>query len=1065
MIKKLFFIFIVLISSTINARYFENRKILESFVKEHEIQPKVLIHDVALINTIIPSTNNVLYVNKNVSGGDKSGNSWANAIPELADALIWAHNNQDTAWSSNPLQIWVAGGTYTPLYSPEDGSNFGTNQTRGNAFLMVGNVNLYGNFKGTEKSLSERDLSLTENETILSGDLNNDDDNGGDNSENTYHVVIACGNKNNAILDGFTITKGNANGGSEEYLVSGNAIRYNQGGGMFFLDTSSTIKNVSITKNTASFGGGIYNYEVPLKLNNATISNNTASSYGGGVYDRYSSAVLSNVLITENTAISGGGLYGFGTRLKLINSCISNNRASMYGGGCYYTSTSKTTMVNTTLIKNISQSNSTGHAIYNHLYSRVTIGNSIIFGIIRNTSSATYTSNHSIIEGSSNTLNGNIDASGLSAFDIFTDPTNNDYSLLSSSPAVNAGNNSIYTGIGGNLNDDTDLTGNTRYLEGVIDIGPNEYQVIHSDSSNILYVNKNVSTGNGSGNSWKNAIPELADALLWAHNNQNTEWASTPLQIWVASGIYNPLYSPEDGADFGTNQTRDNAFLLVKNVQIYGSFSGAETNVTDRSLTSETYTSILSGDINKQNDISDNTYHVLLATENVGVALIDGFTISKGNANDSGSITVNSQTINRNYGGGIFLYNHASPTFNNIIINTNSASVAGGGMYCSLSSAPTITDAIFKENTSADNGGAMYLNSSSLFLNKVSFYENVAGNLGGAIYNYNYADSSLFNVTITNNRAENNGGGIYNFSSFPSISNTFISNNNAKNGGGMANFNSSPKMFNATLANNTAVTSGGGIFNDNNSAPTLINVLIHSNSAMNGGGVYNNNSSSNFTNVTLALNNADSGSGFYNVASTFKITNSVLWDTFYNYSGSYTTNSHSFIMNSNNTSNGNINALGFSETDVFTDPYKDDFSLKSGSPALNVGSNDAYTNAGGDLSNDNDLGGNTRFYGGIIDLGCYESEEITLGNHHHILDEMFSISPNPTTGSFTVKPSFNSMIEKLELYNVSGRIIKTVIPNSGLENVNVDISNLSSAIYWIKIYSNAGISVSQIIKH
>lgn len=38
-------------------------------------------------------------------------------------------------------------------------------------------------------------------------------------------------------------------------------------------------------------------------------------------------------------------------------------------------------------------------------------------------------------------------------------------------------------------------------------------------TENILYVNK-TATGNGSGDSWTNALPELAGALKWAKQNK-----------------------------------------------------------------------------------------------------------------------------------------------------------------------------------------------------------------------------------------------------------------------------------------------------------------------------------------------------------------------------------------------------------------------------------------------------------------------------------------------------------------------------------------------------------------
>ena len=67
---------------------------------------------------INPGDNNIIYVKYDVIGGTGDGTSWANAIKELADALKYAKQTE-TQWSaSNPLQIWVAEGTYKPMYSP-----------------------------------------------------------------------------------------------------------------------------------------------------------------------------------------------------------------------------------------------------------------------------------------------------------------------------------------------------------------------------------------------------------------------------------------------------------------------------------------------------------------------------------------------------------------------------------------------------------------------------------------------------------------------------------------------------------------------------------------------------------------------------------------------------------------------------------------------------------------------------------------------------------------------------------------------------------------------------------
>lgn len=176
----------------------------------------------------INPTNNILYVKKGASGsGD--GSSWANAVPELADALKWANENK-AQFVANPLKIYIAKGTYKPMYSPEDGK-FGTSDGRKNTFLMVDNVELYGGFDPdngiktlTDKRIIPDGKNEAPNGTILSGDLNVDDRIGialkdlatdATRQDNTYHVIVAANSTAVAtMLDGLTITGGNANGGS-----------------------------------------------------------------------------------------------------------------------------------------------------------------------------------------------------------------------------------------------------------------------------------------------------------------------------------------------------------------------------------------------------------------------------------------------------------------------------------------------------------------------------------------------------------------------------------------------------------------------------------------------------------------------------------------------------------------------------------------------------------------------------------------------------------------------------------------------------------------------------------
>src|SRR5690606_6734849 len=97
---------------------------------------------------------------------------------------------------------------------------------------------------------------------------------------------------------------------------------------------------------------------------------------------------------------------------------------------------------------------------------------------------------------------------------------------------------------------------------------------------NFRFVNQNVTaTGTGSGENWTNAMPQLADALKWARQQWEAgeaDWdESEPLKILVAKGVYSPLYHADDEL-YGMDGGRDNAFVLVPYVQLYGGFAGNE---------------------------------------------------------------------------------------------------------------------------------------------------------------------------------------------------------------------------------------------------------------------------------------------------------------------------------------------------------------------------------------------------------------------------------------------------------------------------------------------------------
>ncbi len=420
---------------------------------------------------ITPDAAGIVYVNKHVVGGNRNGHNWLNAAPELADALVAAKTNP------NITQIWVAQGTYKPLYSPAT-STFGTNQNRSNAFLLVNNVKVYGGFQNAnETNINQRDtVNLN---TILSGLRA---------SEKCFHVVISAGPVGEACIDGFIIEDGHAyyaNEGSSS--VDGYWVTVAHGGGIHIIESNPTIKNCEIIDNRGSSGGGIYCFESPtLSIVNCRISNNLASN-GGGIYNNRSSPLIENCIISNNSTFSGGeggGIFTTGNMAYLTiyineikNSVITGNTAPT-GAGVFLKSRMDVRLTNCTIADN-----SGNGAVYseNNTYCTVGLHNTILWdntiGLVPGSGTNSYTSFNSLIQDRNDFPdNGNLNGLDIANDPLFTDVSGEDFTLMPCSPAVNAGSNSEYTLMGGDLTLDKDLSNNPRLFEGTIDMGAYELQ-------------------------------------------------------------------------------------------------------------------------------------------------------------------------------------------------------------------------------------------------------------------------------------------------------------------------------------------------------------------------------------------------------------------------------------------------------------------------------------------------------------------------------------------------------------------------------------------------------------
>lgn len=409
----------------------------------------------------------VWYVDSDVTTSG-TGTSWDEALETIEEAV------------SNAIagdEIWVKAGTYTPtggaVIAP--------------LHITVANVGLYGGFAGGESLREQRDWLA--NETII---------NGGDTFTRTIHVSDAGGG---ATIDGFTITHGGTTAALEFFSVSGvNTVANCK----FTANSKNSVKNtgsdlqvlrssfVSNTYNALNTGGP----GAVLTVRDSLFKDNTATALSA----LNSTSVDRCRFIGNSTTGPGAGIavYSSVDYVTVANSLFvgnvgnTSNNPSYPGGAIYVNFSGLLAVKNSTFYGN-SSSGATGSggaigAI--DWYSAFTVDNSILWGNTALSSSGAYSElrgspavTYSNVDQDGFTGNGNIRVAPIFADATDPDPVNWDYRLGSSSPGIDAGDNSIPVSCS------TDLNGQQRFLDdplvtdtgigsgSIVDMGAYERQV------------------------------------------------------------------------------------------------------------------------------------------------------------------------------------------------------------------------------------------------------------------------------------------------------------------------------------------------------------------------------------------------------------------------------------------------------------------------------------------------------------------------------------------------------------------------------------------------------------
>lgn len=306
-------------------------------------------------------------------------------------------------------------------------------------------------------------------------------------------------------------------------------------------------------------------------------------------------------------------------------------------------------------------------------------------------------------------------------------------------------------------------------------------------------------TGANNGTSWADAFRSPHDALANAESGD---------ELWLKRGTYYPT----------TTNDRASSFILKSEVTIYGSFSGTENNVNERSFSILLEETILSGDIGQRFDDDDNVYHVVRG-HNIKNVKLDHITIKKGNANGV-------QDEDKR-GAGLYLTfsNHqlGNLTLDNTSILFCYASGEGGGIYVSCQNVGRL-NAVFNKlvifPVGAAKGGCLYLDlnqaNCSINTSNSAFVLAKATDSGGAIYIQNNQKSTLnwlgFDTAFEQCEATNKGGSFALVSSDSSIAQVSFGtgtnlNNKAEQGAGF--------YFESLRGSQNTVAIGDMIFVDN----------------------------------------------------------------------------------------------------------------------------------------------------------------------------------------------------------------------------------------------------------
>ncbi|MBK9129023.1 MAG: right-handed parallel beta-helix repeat-containing protein [Phycisphaerales bacterium] len=484
-----------------------------------------------------------------------------------------------------------------------------------------------------------------------------------------------------------------------------------------------------------------------------------------------------------------------------------------------------------------------------------------------------------------------------------------------------------------------------------------------------LHVRADAAPG-GSGHNWAEAFDDLEDALCAAAGANGAVH-----EIWVAAGAYRPGRGSSDRAA---------TFRLVSGVAIYGGFNGSETARDQRDPLGNP--TILSGDLGVPGVAADNCFHVVTISRTDAAAVLDGFTITGGNADGDDP---------HHGGGGVLADGGGQAQLANCRIVGNAARQFGGGLLARGGAAPTLLDCLLEANVvtrtdwPAGGGAVAACGGASVEMTGCRVRLNQSALHGAGLAAFHGSSLLLTRCDIVGNETGPNGdgGGVYIYDAGSiEMDRCLLADNAARLGGGISLwFGVAPALTNCVLRRNAAAIEGGAGFFYGSVPAALSGCLINGNTAMHSAGLgCLFDSDAVLANCTLVGNAASNTVGGLSVFdSDVTVANSLLWANLAGgagdqdaqvrvWSGSLAvafSSVQGWTGSLGGPSNNGTNPQ-FVDADGPDNVYgtsDDNPRLAPGSPAVNQGSNAAVPP---NLSAD--LDGRPRVVAGLVDRGAFE---------------------------------------------------------------------------------------------